>query len=322
MLLARLEGGTAASLAEVIIDLERAGVGPTVVTRRHRAAAVMACAALPVMMVLVGLSRAPAAAAIRRDPQLDRIDLLLRELRRLTPVGQLPPGGPGQAGYAAGRALGTSLRSRIPNTTEDERRAFAIFIADAHADALADERTWAVFGQLSQGRASEYRALVGEARALAAAATAAERDQAFGGAVRLLNAVDRRARQRPSLWLSEAETIANLTALSLAVMGILSIIVSMLARGPLLFRILGYVLVARRQPAGRWHAVRRALIAWSPALIGFVAVLGARLASLPLAAVLAIEVSVLMLLIAGALVTIWRSRSLQDEVAGTWIVPR
>jgi uncharacterized RDD family membrane protein YckC len=85
-------------------------------------------------------------------------------------------------------------------------------------------------------------------------------------------------------------------------------------------RALGIAVVSRNgSDASRWRMLWRAIVAWSPLLIGIVSVamLSRRL---PLTAAVALTATVILVLV------IWsalrRERSLPDLLAGTWLVPR
>jgi hypothetical protein len=100
----------------------------------------------------------------------------------------------------------------------------------------------------------------------------------------------------------------------------MSILCALAFRGGLVLRLLGIGVVTRTgADASRLRMVWRALIAWSPILVGaLVFSLLAQVVPLPAA----IAGTTLFVLVPVIFSVTLRERSLQDRLAGTWLVPR
>jgi hypothetical protein len=90
------------------------------------------------------------------------------------------------------------------------------------------------------------------------------------------------------------------------------------------FRAVGATLVNRRgEPASRLRAIFRGVVTWSPIIaILIVMKYGPKLTDAGYRTI-ALEAALVAVLIGGAAWAVLRpSRSFQDRIAGTWIVPR
>lgn len=114
---------------------------------------------------------------------------------------------------------------------------------------------------------------------------------------------------------------AAFSSLFVAALGLLS---ALIFRGGLGLRLFGAAVVTSvGAEVGRIRASWRALLAWSPALLGALAI---ALAPDPLLSTLAWMIpaagSVALFLIGGAYAALHPDRGLQDGIAGTRLVPR
>jgi hypothetical protein len=99
----------------------------------------------------------------------------------------------------------------------------------------------------------------------------------------------------------------------------LSLLCALAFRGGLLLRLLGIGVVTRSgADASRLRMLWRACIAWSPVLLCGAAV-SILTPVMPLPAIVAI--GVLLLIVPVTISAVLRERSLQDRIAGTWLVP-
>jgi len=114
------------------------------------------------------------------------------------------------------------------------------------------------------------------------------------------------------------------TTWACAVIGVFALAGALVTRGGVTLRAVGAALVnSRGEDASRLRALWRAAVAWSPAAIGLLLLrAGPKTEDLTFGTAL-LQTLPLLLLAAGAAWAIRHpSRSLQDQLAGTWIVPR
>jgi hypothetical protein len=109
----------------------------------------------------------------------------------------------------------------------------------------------------------------------------------------------------------------------LLVVALVALITAVATRG-LLLRLLGFELVTRDgRCAARWRVLVRAAVAWAPILVPALASTALGGVAHGVMGLTIILCTALVVLLAGAIVAVAvPSRSLQDRLAGTWIVPR
>lgn len=312
------------TLAELIDALTDAGQSEMGVSRKERAAGFAFGAILPALMVFIAVYNFPAERAIRRDAVLNRLDLMLSELRLVMADAEQTAdpsmSAPQRTGYAIGRWLG-SLGATPRNWSEKERRAFAIVVVDRYGSNLTDERTWAAFEADSSRRAGEFRAAVTRARETWAGATPEERTGAEQAAARILQRIEGRAASRQSHTLDWTFRLLNLLSIVLAATGVVSFVLALVLRGPAGLRLLGYAIATEiGDRVSRTRIGLRSVVAWLPVLVAGVAVLTLRQGD-GMA-----EVSVagpcLLIFLVGVAWAIWRpERALHDRIVRTRVVP-
>jgi uncharacterized RDD family membrane protein YckC len=126
-----------------------------------------------------------------------------------------------------------------------------------------------------------------------------------------------------SLWATALVT----AAVSLVVVVPFALLGGLVARGGFTLRAFGAAVVNRRgEPASRFRTLWRAMVTWSPAAalsLLFLVFKGSWAGSSPDPRALILPSAGMALLVAGAIWTAFHpSRSIQDRLAGTWIVPR
>jgi len=129
------------------------------------------------------------------------------------------------------------------------------------------------------------------------------------------------ALQTPRAYWMLAVVTAAFTA---AFVGVLALVGSLVARGGFTFRPFGAALVTKDgSQASRFRVFLRAFVAWSPILlVCLLIVKGPNLSKASVSQTL-LQTAVLAVFLAGAIWALLHpARSIQDRIAGTWIVPR
>jgi hypothetical protein len=128
--------------------------------------------------------------------------------------------------------------------------------------------------------------------------------------------------------LSTPRALLNISIVTIAfgsaVIGVLALIGSLVARGGFTFRSLNVALVRRDgRHASRLRAAVRVIVAWAPIAVAcFLITRGSNPATVALPLILA-QLGVVAIFVAGAVWAILHpERAIQDRVAGTWLVPR
>ena len=272
------------------------------VTRRRRLGLVVACAALPIFMAGAMLfGQYVMRHLMESQPDILPLQMCLSRLSIL----EEPPDS---------------------NERSQQRQALEIYIAGRFGKAISDPATWS--SMFALGMPEEVRA---KARAIVAKyPNPSEKEVAEAKAV-----------VEPMVGPDDANTIFGMSPLSMSAMqagfGMVPLVIGSLVcaiafRSGLAMLIFGVVAVKRDgSRAGRLRFLWRAIVAWSPFVLGFVGFIflggwlfadpavaedtsfvlgGAGGLALGLFAVVAV-VSALM-----------PERGIQDRLAGTWLVPR
>jgi hypothetical protein len=295
------------------------------VSRKKRVAGLAFAAMFPALMVSIAVASLPAERAIRQDPLLNRLGLVLSELRLVIADSQQTTdpsvSAPQAAGYAFGRWLG-SLSATPRNWSERERRAFATIVIDRYGSQLTDERIWAAFEADSAPRAREFRSAVTKARAIYGVSTPEERSGAEQAAAAVLQRIEEQAASRRPFAAAWISNLLSLLSIVLAATGFISIVLAVILRGPAGLRLLGYTIAAEiGDRVTRARIGFRGLVVWSPVFIaGFGAIALRQDAGMGEVIVAGTGLAIFL---AGVAWTIWRpERGLHDRIARTWVVPR
>jgi hypothetical protein len=219
------------------------------------------------------------------------------------------------------------LRRSLSRYNENREGATApsmeIYIAGHFGDFIRDPQKWN--SQLPMSLGAKARRNAEKIVAAHPHPTAEEMDRAHAELAALLDERGyfksrRTATARDKDKRMEETAPSMMAGGALGFAAVLSILCALAFRGGLLMRLLGIGVVTNDgADASRLRMLWRACIAWSPILVG--ALVLSRLAPLvPRPAALA---GTALLVIVPAIVSATlRDRSLQDRLAGTWLVPR
>jgi hypothetical protein len=197
---------------------------------------------------------------------------------------------------------------------KEDLEAFEIYIAGRLAHLVNNTLQWdnpVTKAVIVPRLREEAEQIIGRKHSVGAeelAAASARLEQFFKKSPEL---AAREAIQNPNLFLAALAVGYISTAIFVIIPCLLA---SLLFRGGALVRLLGIVLVDRNGlPVSRWRVTARNLIAWLPfALI---------MATVSIHEVLPIFFGFVVILLA-AISLLLPNRSLQDRLAGTWLVPR
>jgi uncharacterized RDD family membrane protein YckC len=294
--LGRSEFATLDELAQALRELLE---GVTAVSRARRIAGFAPASFLPAIMLSVGLAFGYTNYMTRRDPTIDRLDLLTTRLQRLEASdGQSPE----------------QVRAR---------EALRIYIGDRYQTAIADPASWVFRGTSSAALAD--RATAEDARTRAQAADPAAREQAARDAADILADVDRRASSRLSPVWSMVEGMLAMMTIGIAMVGVVSIVLSAIFRVPPGLRLMGLALASvDGQRVSRLRATMRGVVAWSPC-VAVLVVMGVASSASMLRAIdrLMLWTVADFVFVAGLVWTVARpERGPHDHIVATRVVPR
>jgi hypothetical protein len=290
-LLAALDRGTFESPAAAAAEAARVERQPAAIARWRRAAQLTACALPPVFLFgAILLVLTIGAGWMRGNEDLMQLTGLLEDL--------------------------SDMEERAVPAQASERAALETYIAGSFRRRIDDPATWSgAFPPLSMdGRMRKVATA-----AVSAHPTPTETEVAQARAA-IQPILDEQAREILALTGPGRFGSALRTAVgSLAFVALLGLLSAAIFRGGLILRAFGMAVVrATGEPASRIRAFWRALLAWTPAVLGGLATMTPWL-ELPTAAAAAI-VSVML---AGAVWAVIRpDRGIQDWLAGTRLVPR
>ena len=211
-----------------------------------------------------------------------------------------------------------SILSRVPRADgAQERAALEVYIAGRFRPTISDPNTWTSVVLRGQRPLAE-RVVADHANVSA--------DELAMATASLDPFLQQQARLRQgSVNPGDAGRFALFTfGFGLTLIALFGVVWAFVLRGGLLFGACGIVVVTRDgKPASRLRTLWRGLLAWSlvPAVFGipFLPVFGMRF-SVSLSLEVAVPIGLFLLGVAWAVVH--PPRGLQDELAGTWLVPR
>jgi uncharacterized RDD family membrane protein YckC/tRNA A-37 threonylcarbamoyl transferase component Bud32 len=219
------------------------------------------------------------------------------------------------------------LRRSLSRFNEHREKAIApsmeIYIAGHFGDFIRDPRKWN--SQVPMGLPAKWRRNAETIVAAHPHPTAEEMQRAHAELAPFLDERGNFKSRRTPRTRDPDKQIAEMSPYTMAggILGFvaaMSILCALAFRGGLVLRLLGIGVVTRTgADASRLRMVWRALIAWSPILVGaLVFSLLAQVVPLPAA----IAGTTLLVLVPVIFSVTLRERSLQDRLAGTWLVPR
>ncbi|MEO6238885.1 MAG: protein kinase [Vicinamibacterales bacterium] len=288
---------SAPALRDAVLSVTQ---GAAALPRTRRALQVLLSASLPIVMTVVSIG---GIVALRRntsgDPQVFTLDACLNALEDVD------------------KAVGRSPTPKSLQTQTD----LEIYLAERLAPTIHNPRTWTRTFPDIGSRGSRDRAL----RAVSAhpSRTADEISRADATVARVVGQAEDGLNllATPRVLLATALAImAGTFAVVMAVNGL----GALLGRGGFSFRAVGAALVdATGRPVSRGRALWRAVVTWSPMIAILLALkFGPKLAGAT-AGMLLLEAALMTVTAAAAIWAIARpARSIQDRIAGTWIVPR
>jgi hypothetical protein len=287
----RLQAHPVPSHAAIVRDLESLTRQRAVLTRGWRAAHILGLLAVPLLVVgLNAVLRANSAAAYQRLPrEVREVAALLGEVKLAD--------------------------QELSDLSSADLEAIEIALASRYRHVLTDPRLFTTDHEFL-GR--QMRTQI--ERVLRRQPTEAEAQQVSEHA--LVQTIVRDPTYATSgVRASRLYGAAALVMLarSLTIVVLFAIVTAVLFRGGLM-RAMGLELVAANgQPASRLRVLTRALIAWSPIVV--LTAITPQVHRIESATLFA-TVSGLLMLLAGAIAAILRpERGIQDQLAGTWIVP-
>lgn len=205
--------------------------------------------------------------------------------------------------------------------TDAERQAFRLYVGSRFADTLADPRALGQFVAL-WGGGDDLRRIAASTREAAASAPAASVEASEGGASRILADIRQEAARRsvPGDLLLRLQISLGRLLFQFAPLAIL--LGAIFPGSP----ILPLVRCGISGPDGRraswWRARLRTVVAWLPALLGYLAYSSLSAMDLPAAvapSVLGVSTAIVA---AGFVLTIWRPElAPQDRLLRTRVVP-
>jgi serine/threonine protein kinase len=293
------------------------------VSRLRRFALILGCALFPMVMTAVllfgqlvlrqwGKENAEIKSLRRCLARLEKL-----EEAPLRKVEEVPPEVSATTQPSRLQPLETSETQPIRRSRAEQRRAFEIYIAGRFRETITDPAVWS----------SPYATIVilQPWRNVAEEIVARHPDPSEEE-LREATALVKPLIEEDKLSDPFEKALSPAVVLLCAVIGLViyvvipSLICALLFRGGLLLRILGLAIVTRRgSGASRLRVFWRTLITWSPvALLAILCVLLVPFAEMAWAVSLGLA-PWLALVIWSALLP---QRSLQDRIAGTWLVPR
>jgi len=293
------------------------------VSRWRRFALILGCALFPMVMV-AGLLFGQLAFRQwgQRNAEIKSLRRCLARLEKLEDaplrkVEEVPPEVSAATQPSRLQPLETSGTQPIRRSRMEQRRAFEVYIAGRFRETITDPAAWSgpyamtvipqpwrnLAEEIVAGHPDPSEEELREATALVKPLL--DEDKSWDPLERVLS---------PAVVL-----LIGIVSLVMYVV-IPSLICALLFRGGLLLRILGLAIVTRRgSRASRLRVFWRALITWSPvALLAILCVLLVPLAGMAWTVSLGVSLW-LALVVWSALLP---QRSLQDRIAGTWLVPR
>jgi hypothetical protein len=299
-LLLSLRGAEFTTTATLLAGVAEAVRAPAAFARQRRAIQIGLSAALPVLMVAITIGGILVLRGSRgADRQLLVLDACLNELERVEKI----------------------LQKNPSDTARQTQADVEIYLAEHFATTIENPDTWSrSFPNVGArgGRARARHAL--EAHRVRTPEEVRRADATVAG---LIDGAD--------AGLDKIATPRTLSATALAIFAGTFVIVmicnaigALVGGGGFSFRAVGATLVNRRgEPASRLRAIFRGVVTWSPIIaILIVMKYGPKLTDAGYRTI-ALEAALVAVLTGGAAWAVLRpSRSFQDRIAGTWIVPR
>jgi len=295
--LERLERGAFDSTDRIVADATTIAREPAAIGRRRRLGHLAFCSLLPALAAVF-------------------MTILMMLFTR-------PPADPGVVDLTEALQRLSQLRRNPEDARHGgEQRAYELYVAARHRARVEDQATWSrgsMFLRFSPQLKAEAR------RAIAEHPQPAPADVAAAETIVLPFLAEER---KELAVMRSPRGILSLVLLfgcgAFAIVGGFGLLSAVIFRGGLELRLFGAAVVTNRgHDAGRLRALWRALIAWSPAILGVIGLvmaderlLDGRVWMIPCLASLG-------LLFAGAIYAVRNPhRGLQDRLAGTVLVPR
>jgi serine/threonine protein kinase len=299
-LLLSLRDAQFTSAAALLGGVSSALQSPAAFSRSRRATQIALSAALPIVMMVVTIG---GVLVLRRstgdDRQFFTLDACLNELE----------------------SVEKTLRKAPTEKARQTQQDLEIYLAEHLASTIENPDTWTrSFPNVGArgGRARARHAL--DAHRVRSPEEVRRADATVASLV-----------EGAESSLQKLATPQKLWVIALAIFGGTYVIViffnaigALAGGGGFSFRAVGAALVnARGEPASRLRALSRAAVTWSP-IFGMLAVLeyGPKLDDAGAGTILLQSSFVALLLVCAAWAIMRPSRSIQDRIAGTWIVPR
>ncbi len=299
---ARIEGWSAPvppPLERVHADLFAAAAAPDDVTRLRRSIPIALAAAPAIVITVAAALMLPYMQRFMSNPQTVEILSGLSALQNANP----PP----------------ASRLRDPEV----RRAMERYLVGRHGAVLADDAFWETI--MMQGALQRLRPVADDLLARHRDFSAEDVDRAATAIAREREQWARQSRVQLRGLLNVGGIIVSaMTGLAIAVVAVLGLLSAVMVPGGVMTRALGHAVVDRHgREIGRARSLARAAVAWMPALV-WLAWLAASpkvqgYVPSPSAPWTGVVVA-LGLLMAGAILTIVRTRGPHDRMMGTWMV--
>jgi hypothetical protein len=222
-----------------------------------------------------------------------------------------------------------TLAARSDPEAADERRHVEVYIAATYRSLLENEQLW--INPLMATKLAPHRVAARQILSTHPTVQTNELNAATAALGPFLKEQDqerKNARDRAAFVPRIAPVV--IASLMLGMAGVCGVVLAIVFRGGVLLRVFGLAVVDRRgRQASRIQAGVRALVAWTPAFVFVYLVFRTRVLFRDWAytvqhpgATTAVAIAAVVF-VGGALIAAFRrSRSIQDGIAGTFVVPR
>jgi uncharacterized RDD family membrane protein YckC len=300
--------GAYETMADAVDGLAAAAARPHTIPRARRVVGLVLGAVALALSIGAAVAVWRGEAALRRTPELDEAGRMLVHVARFDEPGEVP---------------NLALTSTIPAAryTDAERQAFRLYVGSRYASTLGDQAAVGRFVAI-WGGGDDLRRIAARTRDEAASAPPADVQASETGAARVLADIRHEA-THPSAAVDLLLRLEVSFGRLLFQLAPLSMLLGVIARGSPILRLVDCGVAG---PDGRraswWRARLRTVLAWLPALAGYVAY--SRLSAMDLPAAVAPSVLGLTtaVVVVGFALTMWRPElAPQDRLLRTRIVP-